>query len=80
MAKFHAQIQWSRGTKQMWSHIAGGLKIKERGALGRGVEHSTADHWVPGSKPGVFKSGALSSFILLPGVRPITHKTLAVKK
>ncbi len=51
-----------------------------RGALGRAVEHSTSDHWVPGSKPGVFKSGALSCFVALPGSRSVAHKTLAVEK
>ena len=50
------------------------------GALGRAVEHSTSDYWVPGSNPGVFMSGALSSFVSLPGVRSVTHKTLGVKK
>ncbi len=48
--------------------------------LGRAVEHSTSDHRVPGSKPGVFKSEALSYFISLPGDRSVAHKTLAVKK
>ncbi len=38
------------------------------GALGRALEHSTSDHWVPGLKPGVFMSGALSSFISLSGL------------
>ncbi len=52
----------------------------EHGALGRAVEHSTSDHWVPGSKPGIFKSGALSSFISLPGAWSVTQKILAVKK
>ncbi len=52
----------------------------KRGALGRAVEHSTSDHWVTGSKPGVFMSGALSSFVSLPGDRFVAHKTLAVKK
>ncbi len=51
-----------------------------RGALGRAVEHSTSDYWVTGSKPGVFMSGALSSFVSSPGDRSVAHKTLAVKK
>ncbi len=54
--------------------------ICERGAFGRAVEHSTSDHWVPGSKPGVFKSGALSPFVSLPGARSVAYKTLAVKQ
>ncbi len=45
-----------------------------RGALGPSEEHSTSNHWVVD----VFKSGALSSFVSLPGARPIGHKTLAV--
>ena len=49
------------------------------GELGRAVEHSISDHWVPDSKPGVFKSVVLSSFVSLPGARSVTHKTLAVK-
>ncbi len=51
-----------------------------RDALGRAVKHSTSDHWVPGSKPGVFKSGALSSFISLPGAWSVAHTTMAVKE
>ena len=47
------------------------------GALGRVVEHSTTEHWAPGSRHGVFKSGALSSFMSLLGARPCTHNTLA---
>ncbi len=50
------------------------------GALGRAVEHWTSDHWVLGSKPGVFKSVELSSFISLPGARCVAHKTLAAKE
>ncbi len=53
--------------------------MRKRGALGRAVEHSTSDHWVPGSKPGAFMSGALSSFVSLPGARSVAHKTPAVK-
>ncbi len=54
--------------------------VLERGALGRAVEHSTSDHWVTGSKPGVFMSGALSSFVSLLGDWSVAHKTLAFKK
>ena len=38
--------------------------------------HSTSDHWVPGSKPGVFKSGALSSRCPSPGPSPIRPQLL----
>ncbi len=31
-------------------------------------------------KPGIFKSGAISSFISLPGARPGAHKTLKQRK
>ena len=55
------------------------MKAK-RGALGRTVKDSISDHWVLGSKPSIFKSGAFLSFISLPGTWSISHKTLAVKK
>ena len=45
------------------------LISRECGALGRAIERSTSDHWVLGSKTGVFKSGTLSSFISLSGAR-----------
>ena len=56
------------------------LSVIDRGAVGRAVEHLISDHWVPGSKPGVFKSGALLSFISLPGAQFVAHKALAVQK
>ena len=31
----------------------------------------------PGSKPGVFMSGGLSSFVSFPGARSVAHKTLS---
>ncbi len=41
------------------------FKIFQRGALRRAVERVTSDYRVPGSKSGVFHSGALSSFPLI---------------
>ncbi len=46
------------------------------GALGRAVEHSTLDHWVSGSKPGVFVSGTLSFFVSLPGAQSLIRPWL----
>ncbi len=66
--------------KNICSLSIGHKELMHISELGRAVEHSTSDHWVPGSKPGVFMSGELSSFVSLPGGRSVTHKTLAVNK